>query len=186
MNLKKQLAIKFYNELGQIEEGIDGGGLFKEFIVKVCDKIFDPEYAFFMENEQDRLLLPNHLSKQFENYRQMFKFFGMMVGKAIFDGVLLKCTFSKTFLNRLVRKNNTLDDLKAVDKQVYDNLMYLKYYEGDAEDLCLYMCYTDNNFGADDTKDLIPGGSEIPVTNENKMQYIMMYANYILNKKDSE
>lgn len=116
----------------------------------------------------------------------MFKFFGMMVGKAIFDGVLLKCTFSKTFLNRLVRKNNTLDDLKAVDKQVYDNLMYLKYYEGDAEDLCLYMCYTDNNFGADDTKDLIPGGSEIPVTNENKMQYIMMYANYILNKKDSE
>jgi ubiquitin-protein ligase E3 C len=116
----------------------------------------------------------------------MFRFFGQIVGKAIFDGVLLKCTFAKTFLNRLVRKNNTLDDLKTIDKQVYDNLMYLKYYEGDSEDLCLYMCYTDNNFGADDTFDLVPGGSEIPVTNENKMQYIMMYANFILNKKDSD
>ena len=30
-----------------IEEGIDGGGLFKEFITQLCDKIFDPEYAFF-------------------------------------------------------------------------------------------------------------------------------------------
>lgn len=49
--MKKQLAIKFLNELGQVEEGIDGGGLFKEFIVKVCDLIFDPEYAFFKENE---------------------------------------------------------------------------------------------------------------------------------------
>jgi hypothetical protein len=30
------------NELGQVEEGIDGGGLFKEFITKLCDNIFDP------------------------------------------------------------------------------------------------------------------------------------------------
>ena len=116
----------------------------------------------------------------------MFKFFGMMVGKSIFDGVLLKCTFTKTFLNKLVRKNNSLDDLKDVDRQVYDSLMNLKYYDGDAEDLCLYMCYTDNNFGASQTFELTPGGSEIPVTNENKMQYIMMYANYILNKRDGE
>jgi ubiquitin-protein ligase E3 C len=62
-DLKNKLKIKFMNELGQIEDGVDGGGLFKEFITKLCDKIFDPEYAFFKENEQDRKLLPNHLSK---------------------------------------------------------------------------------------------------------------------------
>lgn len=67
-NMKKQLSIKFLNELGQIEEGIDGGGLFKEFITKLNDKIFDPEYGFFRENEQDRKLLPNHLSKEFPEY----------------------------------------------------------------------------------------------------------------------
>jgi len=37
--------------MGVVEEGIDGGGLFKEFITKLCDKIFDPEYAYFKENE---------------------------------------------------------------------------------------------------------------------------------------
>ena len=49
-DLKNKLKIKFQNELGQIEDGIDGGGLFKEFITKLCDKIFDPEYGFFKEN----------------------------------------------------------------------------------------------------------------------------------------
>ena len=62
-DLKNKLKIKFMNELGQIEDGVDGGGLFKEFITKLCEKIFDPEYAFFKENEQDRKHLPNHLSK---------------------------------------------------------------------------------------------------------------------------
>ena len=49
--MKNQLAIKFVNEMGIVEDGIDGGGLFKEFITKLCDKIFDPEYAFFREND---------------------------------------------------------------------------------------------------------------------------------------
>ena len=130
--------------------------------------------------------MPNHNSKQFENYKGMFKFFGQIVGKAMFEGCLLKCTFARTFLNRLVKKSNQIDDLKDIDKQVYDNLMYIKYYDGDIEDLCLYMCYTDNNFGTDNTINFVPGGQDIPVTQENKMQYVMLYANYILNKKDGE
>jgi hypothetical protein len=47
--------------------------------------------------------------------------------------------------------------------------MYVKYYEGDIEELCLYMSQTDSHFGNDHVINLIPGGSEIPVTNENKM-----------------
>jgi ubiquitin-protein ligase E3 C len=76
INLKKKLQIQFVNEHGQKEEGIDGGGLLKEFLTKLCDRIFDPEYAFFRENDGDRKLLPNHVSRQFDNYKKMFKFFG--------------------------------------------------------------------------------------------------------------
>ena len=74
--------------------------------------------------------------------------------------------------------------MKDIDKQVYDNLMYTKYYDGDIEDLCLYMCYSENSFGAQTTIDLTANGSEILVTQENKMQYITLYANFLLNKKD--
>lgn len=105
-NLKNKLHIKFINEQGMAEEGIDGGGLFKEFVTKLCDHIFDPEYAYFEENEKDRKLMPNANSKQFENYKGMFKFFGQIVGKSMYEGCLLKCTFTKTFLNRLVKKSN--------------------------------------------------------------------------------
>ena len=184
INLHGNLQIKFVNDYGQVEEGIDGGGLFKEFITKLCDRIFDPEYAYFKENESDRKLMPNHLSKHFDNFKSMYKFFGMIVGKAMFDGCLLKCTFTRTFLNRLVKKPNTFDDLKDIDKQVYDNLMMIKYYDGDISDLCLYMSYTDNNFGNYEEVSLVPGGKDIQVNQENKMQYVRLFANYILNKRD--
>lgn len=64
--------------------------------------------------------------------------------------------------------------------------MYVKYYEGDIEDLCLCMSVTDTNFGGESTVNLVPNGQEIAVTNANKMQYIMLYANYLLNKKEGE
>jgi ubiquitin-protein ligase E3 B len=103
----------------------------------------------------------------------MFKFFGMIVGKAMFEGCLLKCTFTRTFLNKLVKKSNRLDDLKDIDSGVYKNLMMVKYYEGDIEDLCLSMSYTDSGFGNDSTYNFVPGGQDIMVTQENKMQYVM-------------
>jgi ubiquitin-protein ligase E3 C len=43
------------------EEGVDGGGLFKEFITKLTEIIFDPHYAFFAETP-DRKLYPSYLS----------------------------------------------------------------------------------------------------------------------------
>jgi len=44
------------------EMGIDAGGLFKEFMTKLNEKIFDPQYSFFVETEVERKLYPNLLS----------------------------------------------------------------------------------------------------------------------------
>jgi len=71
----------------------------------------------------------------------------MIVGKGIYEGVLLKASFAKFFLNKFVDKSNTIDDLKTYDKEIYNNLMYLKYYEGDAEDLGLTFCVNEEQFG---------------------------------------
>lgn len=76
-----------------------------------------------------------------------YRFFGMIVGKAIYEGVLLKASFARFFLNKFADKGNTLDDLKTYDQELYNNLMYLKYYEGDAEDLGLTFCITEETFG---------------------------------------
>lgn len=41
-NIKKKFRVQFVDENYITEEGVDGGGLFKEFITKITEKIFDP------------------------------------------------------------------------------------------------------------------------------------------------
>ena len=59
--------------------------------------------------------------------------------------------------------------------------MKFKYYDGDFEDLGLTMSVSDDRFGKVEEIELIPGGSSIPVTNENKILYIVSKANYMPN-----
>lgn len=138
----RKFKIVFIDEHGMEEMGIDAGGLFKEFMTKLTEKIFDPQLALFVENEVDRKHFPNFLSafEDPENFRHFYHFSGMIVGKALYEGVLLKCRFARFFLNKIVSKSNQVDDLKAIDQQLYDNLMQVKYYEDSpVEDLGLTM-----------------------------------------------
>lgn len=100
---------------GEREMGIDGGGLFKEFMTLVTQKIFDPQYTFFLETEKERTLYPNPVSYQIPAFANYFRLFGILVGKAIYEGVLLKCHFAKFFLNHFVSTSNQVDDLQALD-----------------------------------------------------------------------
>ena len=52
------MKITFVNEQGLEEAGIDGGGVFKEYIDSLTKAAFSPEYAFFLETDE-RLLYPN-------------------------------------------------------------------------------------------------------------------------------
>lgn len=79
----------------------------------------------------------------------------MIVGKAIYEGILLKCSFARFFLNRFTEKSvntytssrNSVDDLRLLDPDLYNNMMKLKYYDGDAEDLGLTFAVTEDLFG---------------------------------------
>ena len=66
-----------------------------------------------------------------------YRFFGRVVGKAIQEGVLLETQFTRFFLNKLVGKPNSFDDLKSLDSTLYDQLVNTKYYDGDVRDLGL-------------------------------------------------
>lgn len=48
-DFKNRQRISFVDINYITEEGVDGGGLFKEFMTKLTEKIFDPQYAFFTE-----------------------------------------------------------------------------------------------------------------------------------------
>eukprot|EP00002_Diphylleia_rotans_P039279 TRINITY_DN907_c0_g1_i2.p1 TRINITY_DN907_c0_g1~~TRINITY_DN907_c0_g1_i2.p1 ORF type:complete len:732 (-),score=123.87 TRINITY_DN907_c0_g1_i2:1000-3195(-) len=59
--LKSQIRVEFIDANGGIEPGVDGGGLFKEFITELSKAIFDVRKGLFKETH-DRSLYPNPLS----------------------------------------------------------------------------------------------------------------------------
>ena len=56
-------------------------------------------------------------------------------------------------------------------------------YDGDVKDLFLDFTLTEESFGKRHIIELKPGGKDVSVTNENKMQYIHAMADYKLNRQ---
>ena len=60
----------------------------------------------------------------------------------------------------------------------------VKVYDGDVEnDLCLSFSVEEEQFGARSTVELRDGGAAIPVTADNRIEYVHLVADYHLNKK---
>lgn len=94
--------------------------------------------------------------------------------------------FAHFFLSFLKGEYNylhMLPDLSTVDPQLYNNLMFLKTYEGDATDLCLTFTVTADEFGGTREIELIPNGSNVEVCNTNKHKYIGLVAkHYVVDR----
>lgn len=56
--LKNKIAISFVDEFGLEEAGIDGGGVFKEFLTGLSKEAFDKNYGLFTTTPE-QLLYPN-------------------------------------------------------------------------------------------------------------------------------
>lgn len=57
-DLKNKIAISFVDEFGLEEAGIDGGGVFKEFLTGLSKEAFDKNYGLFTTTPE-QLLYPN-------------------------------------------------------------------------------------------------------------------------------
>lgn len=61
-NIKQKIRIKMINAQGLDEAGIDGGGIFREFMSQLVKQAYDPSYGFF-KSTPEQLLYPNpHVS----------------------------------------------------------------------------------------------------------------------------
>jgi ubiquitin-protein ligase E3 C len=74
-----------------------------------------------------------------------------------------------------------VDDLASLDPELYKGLLAVKNFDGNVEDLSLDFTSTHLENGQSVNVDLIPNGSNIPVTNQNRIQYIYAVAHYRLN-----
>lgn len=104
------------------------------------------------------------------DHLNFFKFIGRIIGKAIFDGHLLECYFAKPLYKMILGEDLCFADLEDLDNDYWRNLKWS--IDNDVEDLEYYFAVDQDHFGKREVIELIPNGSNIKVTNENKQDYV--------------
>ncbi|EIW51561.1 HECT-domain-containing protein [Trametes versicolor FP-101664 SS1] len=183
VDLKTPIAITFMDQFGNEEAGIDGGGVFKEFLTSLCKEVFDSDRGLWLANKKNELYPAPHSYATEAHSLAWYRFIGRILGKALYDGILIDVAFAGFFLAKWLGKQSWLDDLASLDPELYSGLIFLKHYEGDPEELSLNFTVSQEEFGVMKTADLIPNGSNIPVTRENRLQYIYLVAHHRLTKQ---
>ncbi|CAH0558292.1 unnamed protein product [Brassicogethes aeneus] len=180
-DLKQKVRIQYINSLGLEEAGIDGGGIFKEFINEVLKTAFDPNRGFFLMTADNQLYPNPNVHLIYENNVEHYYFIGRLVGKAIFENILVDLPLAEFFLSKLLVFRASAHYLKSLDPILYRNLLYLRDYQGDVSDLGLDFTTVNNDLGETRIMELKPNGREIQVTNENRLEYIQRLADLKLN-----
>ncbi|KAL1525705.1 hypothetical protein AB1Y20_020551 [Prymnesium parvum] len=174
-DLKKPLKVQFSGE-----DGIDEGGVQKEFFQLIIAQIFDVSFGMFVHDDDLRQFWFNRSS--LENERE-FELIGILLGVAIYNGVNLDLRFPHVVYKKLMGQDVDLSDLKTAFPAIGTNLQQLlDYDEGNIEStfgLCMQVSYED--FGEAKTFDLVPDGGSIAVTEANREEYVRVYVKYLLD-----
>jgi hypothetical protein len=168
------------------EDGLDYGGLSREFFFLLSHEMFNPFYCLFEYSAHDNYTLqinphsginPEHLG--------YFKFIGRVVGLAIFHRRFLDAFFIGAFYKMILKKKVNLLDMEGVDAEFHRTLSWAM--DNDITDV-IYSTFSveDERFGEKVTVELKPGGKDIEVTNENKREYVELITEWRIQKRVEE
>jgi E3 ubiquitin-protein ligase HUWE1 len=170
-----KLSIRFHGE-----EGVDAGGVTREWFQVIARQMFNADYALFVPVASDRTTFhPNRLSSINPEHLMFFKFIGRIIGKALYEGRVLDCHFSRAVYKQIMNKQVNLKDMETLDLEYYKSLEWM--LNNDITDIITETFSTEvEAFGEMQTVDLIENGRNIPVTEENKHEYIRLITEHRL------
>ena len=167
--LKGRLNVQFVGE-----EGIDAGGLTREWYVILARKIFDENYALFRRSVgKSGAFHINASSHINEDHLGFFRFIGRFIGKALWDGQLLDAYFVRSVYKHMIGVRPSYHDIEAIDPEYYSSLTWVLQNDI-TEVLELGMSAEVEEFGEVKVIDLVPDGRHIPVTEHNKREYVRL------------
>ncbi|XP_025829571.1 E3 ubiquitin-protein ligase SMURF2 [Agrilus planipennis] len=172
-DMRKRLMVKFKGE-----EGLDYGGVAREWLHLLSREMLNPQYGLFQYSREDHYTLqinpdssinPEHLS--------YFHFVGRILGIAVFHNHQLEGGFTLPFYKQLLNKPITLQDIEGVDPELHRSLTWM--LENNIQGVIDTTFSVENNsFGAIKVHELKSGGAGVTVTEENKKEYVKLYVNY--------
>ncbi|EUC50397.1 hypothetical protein COCMIDRAFT_81806 [Bipolaris oryzae ATCC 44560] len=170
-----KLSIRFHGE-----EGVDAGGVTREWFQSISRQMFNPDYALFVPVASDRTTFhPNRLSSINPEHLMFFKFIGRIIGKALYEGRVLDCHFSRAVYKQIMGKQVSLKDMETLDLEYYKSLEWMIHNE--ITDIITETFSVEvEAFGEMQTVDLIENGRNIPVTEDNKHEYVRLITEHRL------
>ncbi|KAK9497841.1 hypothetical protein O3M35_003756 [Rhynocoris fuscipes] len=172
-DLNIAVRVRFTNSLNMDEPGIDGGGIFREFITELLKTAFDPNRGFFILTKDNKLYPNPSVATVYPNFTTHYYFIGRMLAKAIYERVIVDIPLAEFFLAKIIDTTSLYPSLLySLDNDLFKNISYLRTYNGDYSTLGLDFSTTNSSFGSNELIQLKPNGSEIPVTGENVLEYL--------------
>uniref|UniRef100_A0A8C7ZMF6 HECT-type E3 ubiquitin transferase n=1 Tax=Oryzias sinensis TaxID=183150 RepID=A0A8C7ZMF6_9TELE len=166
-DLWKRLMIKFRGE-----EGLDYGGVAREWLYLLSHEMLNPYYGLFQYSRDDIYTLqinpdsavnPEHLS--------YFHFVGRIMGLAVFHGHYIDGGFTLPFYKQLLGKPITLDDMESVDPDLHNSLVWI--LGNDITGVLDHtFCVEHSAYGEIIPHELKPNGKSISVTEDTKKEYV--------------
>lgn len=147
-DLRKRLMVKFRGE-----EGLDYGGIAREWLCLLSREMLNPQYGLFQYSREDNYTLqinpdssvnPVRIRLSLKSYTftrvtisyflvtfflqehlSYFHFVGRIIGIAVFHGHYIDGGFTTPFYKMLLNKPITLDDIEGVDPDLHRSLTWL-------------------------------------------------------------
>eukprot|EP00522_Entomoneis_paludosa_P008036 CAMPEP_0172451340 /NCGR_PEP_ID=MMETSP1065-20121228/9426_1 /TAXON_ID=265537 /ORGANISM="Amphiprora paludosa, Strain CCMP125" /LENGTH=1372 /DNA_ID=CAMNT_0013203291 /DNA_START=50 /DNA_END=4168 /DNA_ORIENTATION=- len=173
VELRKSLKIVFKGE-----DGVDAGGVLREFMYLLSHQLFDASTGMWSSHfdESGTTWFNGDCTWNDEGYYLV----GVLTGLAVYNDVILDVHFPRAVYRKLLGYTLGLEDM--VDEETRNGLQQLLNYEGDdVEDIfCLSFEHTWMDLGIERKVELKPGGADIPVTSQNREEYVMLYVKWLL------
>uniref|UniRef100_A0A3P8VZW7 E3 ubiquitin-protein ligase n=1 Tax=Cynoglossus semilaevis TaxID=244447 RepID=A0A3P8VZW7_CYNSE len=173
-DLRRRLYVIFRGE-----EGLDYGGLAREWFFLLSHEVLNPMYCLFeYAGKSNYCLQINPASAINPDHLSYFCFIGRFIAMALFHGKFIDTGFSLPFYKRMLNKKLILKDLESIDPEFYNSLIWIRDNNIEECNLEMYFSVDMEILGKITSHDLKPDGANVLVTEENKEEYISLMAEW--------
>jgi len=163
------------------EPGLDAGGVTREWYNLVSEQLFNPDCGLFTYSSVNQMCMQINPNSDIanEHHLRYFHFAGRVLGKALMDNQLCPVHLVQPIYKHLMGWPITLRDLEHIDEEIYRHLIELLDMD-DISVLFLDFSVTEDKLGMTNTVNLVEGGDEITVNNDNIGKYLEEQLRYRL------
>uniref|UniRef100_A0A0S7EKY4 E3 ubiquitin-protein ligase n=1 Tax=Poeciliopsis prolifica TaxID=188132 RepID=A0A0S7EKY4_9TELE len=173
-DLRRRLYVIFRGE-----EGLDYGGLAREWFFLLSHEVLNPMYCLFeYAGKNNYCLQINPASSINPDHLTYFRFIGRFIAMALYHGKFIDTGFTLPFYKRMLDKKPTLKDLESIDPEFYNSIMWVKENNLEECGVELYFAQDMEILGKVSSHALKEGGEDELVTEENKEEYISLLTDW--------